>query len=91
VPCLFLGQLATDHGWAGRGIGNALLAHALQRCAVGARLVGGRAVVVNALDEEAALFWIRRGFLASKDDRLVLFRSIPEIAASLQAAGVPLV
>lgn len=91
VPCLLLGQLATDNGWAGRGIGTALLAHALHRCAVGAQLVGGRAVVVNALDDEAALFWTRRGFLASKDDQLVLFRSIPEIAASLQAAGVSLV
>lgn len=88
VPCLLLGQLATDQAWAGKGIGTALLAHALQRCVLGARLIGGRAVVVNALDQDAATFWIRRGFLPSKDEPLVLFRSIPDIAASLQAAGV---
>lgn len=87
VPCLLLGQLATDQGWAGRGIGTALLSHALQRCVVGARLIGGRAVIVHALDDEAAAFWTRRGFLPSKGDPFVLFRSIPDIAASLQAAG----
>ncbi|MDP1749876.1 MAG: GNAT family N-acetyltransferase [Reyranella sp.] len=90
VPCLLLGQLATDRAWIGRGVGTALLAHALQRCVLGARLIGGRAVVVNALDEEAQAFWVRRGFLPSRDDPLVLFRSIPDIAASLAAAGIVL-
>ena len=31
VPCLLLGQLATDVGWAGKGIGTGLVKHALQR------------------------------------------------------------
>jgi len=88
VPCLLLGQLATDVTRAGQGIGVALLSHALQRCVAGARLVGGRAVVVNAIDDEAGHFWVRRGFLPSRDDPLVLFRSIPDIEASLQAAGI---
>jgi len=83
-----LGQLATDEAWAGRGIGTSLLRHALMRSVAGARLIGGRALVVNALDKEAAEFWRRRGFLPSKDDPLVLFRSIPDIAASLDAAGI---
>lgn len=86
VPCLLLGQLATDISWAGRGIGTGLLRHALTRAVAGARLVGGRALVVNALDEEAAAFWRRRGFLPSKDDPLVLFRSMADIAASIGAA-----
>jgi len=88
VPCLLLGQLATDSSYAGQGIGTGLLKHALARCVAGARLIGGRALVVNALDEAAAAFWRRRGFLASKDDPLILFRSIPDIAASLQAAAL---
>ncbi|MGE3289894.1 MAG: GNAT family N-acetyltransferase [Geminicoccaceae bacterium] len=83
VPCLLLGQLAADLGWAGRGIGTALLAHALRRCVAGASLIGGRAVVVNALDQEAARFWRRWGFVASRDDPLVLFRSMQDVAASL--------
>jgi GNAT superfamily N-acetyltransferase len=86
VPCLLLGQLATDIGWAGRGIGTGLLKHALERCVTAAGLVGGRALMVSAVDDEAAAFWRRRGFQPSRDDPLVLFRSLADIAASLLAA-----
>lgn len=86
VPCLLLGQLATDSRWAGQGIASGLLRHALGRCVDAARLVGGRAVLVNAVDAEAAAWWRARGFQPSKDDPLVLFRSIADIAASVAAA-----
>jgi GNAT superfamily N-acetyltransferase len=86
VPGLLLGQLATDLKWVGNGIASGLLKHALQRCAAAASLIGGRALVVNAADLEAADFWRRRGFIASKDDPLVLFRSIPDIIASVREA-----
>jgi len=87
VPCLLLGQLATDQNWIGKGIGTGLLKHALQRCVAAANLVGGRALIVNAVDIEAAGFWARRGFIPSKDDPLVLFRSIADIAASIGASS----
>ena len=87
VPCLLLGQLATDRDWAGQGIGTGLLRHVLTRCVQGARLIGGRALIVNAIDADAASFWQRRGFLESKDNPLVLFRSIADIAASVVVAG----
>jgi GNAT superfamily N-acetyltransferase len=83
VPCLLLAQLAVDQGWSGKGIGTGLVKHALTRCFEAARLIGGRALIVNAVDEEAAAFWRRRGFIPSRDDPLVLFRSIADIAASL--------
>jgi hypothetical protein len=51
-----------------------------------ADLVGGRALIVNAVDAEAADFWTRRGFVPSKDDPLVLFRSIADIATSIRSA-----
>ncbi len=86
VPCLLLAQLATDLGWTGRGIGTGLLKHALERCVQAAALIGGRALVVNAVDAGAAAFWCRRGFIPSKDDPLILFRSIASIAASLALA-----
>jgi len=80
VPCLLLGQLATDTEWAGQGIGTGLMKHALQRCVQAARLIGGRALMVNAVDDEAARFWQRHGFMPSKDDPLVLLRAISDIA-----------
>jgi GNAT superfamily N-acetyltransferase len=83
VPCLLLAQLATDKSWTGKGIGAGLLKHALQRCAETSRLIGGRALLVNAVDDDAAAFWRRWGFQPSIDDPLTLFRSIADIVASL--------
>jgi GNAT superfamily N-acetyltransferase len=88
VPCLLLGQLATDTEWAGRGIGTGLVKHALQRCVEAAALIGGRALMVNAVDEEAAAFWRRRGFITSRDDHLVLFRSLGDVVVSLAEGTV---
>ena len=88
VPCLLLGQLATDQHWAGQGLGTALLAHALRRSVRAAELVGGRALVVKAIDDEAAIFWRRRGFRPSRDDDKLLFRSMADIAEALRQAGV---
>ena len=86
VPCLLLGQLATDTDWAGKGLGTALLAHALRRSLRAAELVGGRALVVRAIDDEAAAFWRRRGFVPSKDDPMVMFRGIADIAAAVRSS-----
>jgi predicted N-acetyltransferase YhbS len=88
VPCLLLGQLATDVAWTEKGIGTGLLKHAMRRCVTAARLIGGRALVVNAVDPDAADFWRRRGFLPSRDDPLVLFRSMADIAASIKQSMV---
>jgi GNAT superfamily N-acetyltransferase len=87
VPCLLLGQLATDVGWAGKGIGTGLVKHALERCVKASDLIGGRSLIVNAVDEEAADFWRRRGFVPSKDDPHLLYRAIADIAASLYQAA----
>lgn len=86
IPCLLLGQLATDRQWAGKGIGTGLLRHALERSVAAAELIGGRALMVNAIDDEAADFWRRQGFLPSRDDPHLLYRSIGDIAASLRIA-----
>lgn len=87
VPCLLLGQLATDLQWAGQGVGTGLLRHALDRCIAASRLIGGRALLVKAVDADAAAFWLRRGFLATKDDEFLFVRSIASLAAARDAAG----
>jgi GNAT superfamily N-acetyltransferase len=42
MPCILLGQLAVDLAYVGRGIGSALLRHALERCVDAAERIGGR-------------------------------------------------
>jgi hypothetical protein len=71
----------------GQSIGTALLAHALTRSVRAAELIGGRALVVKAIDDEAAEYWRRRGFRPSGDDEKVLFRSIADIAEALREAA----
>lgn len=71
----------------GRGIGTGLLKHALAGSVAVARWVGGRALVVQAVDAQAAAFWLRRGFVPSRDDPHLLFRSMADIAASLAAVA----
>ncbi len=87
IPCILLGQLAVDHAYAGKGIGLGLLKHAYMRAVTAAKLVGGRALLVNAIDADALAFWERRGFLQTKDDKYVLFRAIASIAKSIENAS----
>ena len=87
IPCLLLGQLAVDQAYAGQGIGSGLLRHALNRCMKAAELIGGRAVLVNAVDQDAADYWRGRGFTPSRDDAFTLYRSVADIAASIQAGA----
>jgi hypothetical protein len=48
-----------------------------------AKLVGGRALLVNAVDEEAAAFWQRRGFLPTRDNPMVMFRAMADVAKNV--------
>jgi GNAT superfamily N-acetyltransferase len=86
VPCLLLGQLAVDRTVAGQGLGTTLLKHALSRSLAAAKLIGGRAVLVNAIDNEAAIFWQNCGFTPIQDDPLKLFCCMEEIVAMVDAA-----
>ena len=83
VPCILFGQLAVDTAFAGKGVGSALLRHALERCVAAAETIGGRAVIVRAIDGEAGEFWKSSGFMPSSSDSSTLFRSIDDIASWL--------
>ena len=87
VPCILLGQLAVDKDLGGQGVGQGLLKSALVRCTAGAAMIGGRAVIVRAIDAEAERFWQRHGFRASRDDKSTLFRAMTDIAAWLPKHG----
>ena len=79
IPCLLIGQLAVDHRYRGQGIGSALVKDALLRCVAGAEMVGGRAIVVRAIDAEAEAYWQSWGFIPSRDNPSVLMRSMQDV------------
>lgn len=84
APCILLGQFAVDRNVAGRGIGGALLKDALARCVAAAGAIGGRAVIVRAIDRDAEAWWRSCGFVTSKNDPSTLFQSIEIIANWLE-------
>lgn len=43
--------------------------------------------MVSAIDQDAADFWRRRGFIPSKGDPFTLYRAVADIAASLAQAA----
>ena len=61
IPVVLLGRLAVDHREQGQGIGPGLLKDALRRAYEGAEIIGGRAILVHASDEEAASFYRKYG------------------------------
>lgn len=62
IPIVLLARLAVDKREQGQGIGPALLKDALKRAYAGAEIIGGRAVLVHAMDTDAAAFYRKYGF-----------------------------
>jgi GNAT superfamily N-acetyltransferase len=62
IPALLLGRLAVDRRYAGKGIGRALVAHALASAVELNASAACRAVIVSALNERARSWWERLGF-----------------------------
>ncbi len=83
IPALLLGRLAVDQTEQGRGIGAALLRHAMLTAMAASEQHGVRALVVNALDETARDFYRRYGFETSPTNDLDLMILIKDIKATL--------
>ncbi len=74
ISCYLIARLALDRSLHGQRLGSHLLASALSRAAVGARDLGGRYVIVDAIDDAAASFYRHHRFepIPGRPDRLVL-------------------
>lgn len=76
IPVMVLGRLAVDVEWQGRGLGSDLLRDAVLRTMAAAAIGGIRAIMIHAIDERAAAFYARSGFLASPHRPLTYFLPI---------------
>jgi GNAT superfamily N-acetyltransferase len=63
VPCFLLARLAVAQSERGQGLGRFLLLDAFARCLRVAREVAFRAIEVEAIDDQAAAFYAKYGFL----------------------------
>jgi len=83
IPICLVARLAVDRGSQGRGLGAGLLLDALRRAVGAAELVGIRAVVVHALDDEAARFYEHYSFAPLGDEPRTLMVPLVAVRAVL--------
>lgn len=62
IPIVIIGRFAVARSHQGQGIGSGMLRDALRRCLGVSNLIGCAAVLVHAIDEEAARFYQHFGF-----------------------------
>lgn len=82
VPVVRMGRLAIGRPYQGSGWGADLLREALLSAAAAVRLIGGRALLVDAIDEKAEAFYRRFGFLPSPIHPLQLMYGLDVVAVS---------
>lgn len=83
IPSILLARLALGHDLHGHGFGAQLLVDALSRAVSGQEIVGGRYIVADAIDSDAAAFYAHFGFSTSPEDGFRLFLSVKEARANL--------
>lgn len=84
IPAILLAQLALDRQLHGQRLGSQLLVDALTRAVSASDEVGGRYVVIDAIDEDAAHFYEHHDFLRCPSVTPArLLRKVADIAKAL--------
>lgn len=83
VPVILIGRLAVASSYQGMKIGKGLLRDALLRAVHVSQQAGCRAVMVHAIDADAAAFYSAFGFITYRDGERTFFMSMKQIAAAL--------
>ncbi len=83
IPAILLAKLALRSDLHGQGLGAELLVYALTTIVTAARSAGGRLVVVDAVDNNAADFYRAHNFLPSPTDPCRLIMKLSTTARAL--------
>ncbi len=86
VPIILMARFAVDSNDQGKGLGKALFRDALRRSLAGSQVIGGRAFLVHAQDEDARAFYLKFGMEASPTNSLHLFLLFKDIQKSLEGS-----
>ena len=84
IPVILLARLAVDKDEQGGGLGKALLKDALARIAQAADIVGARAVLVHAIDQQARKFYEHFDFEPSPVHELQLMLLMKDLRRALE-------
>lgn len=85
IGTILIARLAVDTAYQGRRLGSRLLAEALRRAVAASDAAAARLVVVDAIDDNAAAFYRRWGFIDTPDNPNRLYRKMSDIRASLRS------
>lgn len=83
IPVMIIGRLAVDQNWQGKRIGKALLRDAILRTLQASEIAGIRAILVEAISEEAKQFYEKCGFTVSPIATMTLMITINDAISSL--------
>ena len=84
VGMVLLARLAVARSEQGKGFGAVLLAEALRRSVMAGEAAAARLIVVDAIDDDAAAFYQRYGFIAVPEHPRRLYRRVKDVRASLE-------
>jgi ribosomal protein S18 acetylase RimI-like enzyme len=76
VPCFRMGRLARDLGSRGQGVGEILMGLAVERCRAAKQSIAAYALLVDAKNAKAKLFYETFGFTACSDSPMSLYLPI---------------
>lgn len=83
IPAFLLAKLAVDNDYKSKGVGSLLLRHALMNALAVSEKVGLQAIVVDAIDENAANFYRHNGLTSFEEQPLKLFIPIKVVETSV--------
>jgi GNAT superfamily N-acetyltransferase len=84
IPTILIARLAVDLRRQRARLGSRLLAEALRLAVAASDTVAARLVVVDAIDDRAASFYRRRGFIDTPENPLRLYRKVADIRRSME-------
>jgi GNAT superfamily N-acetyltransferase len=73
IPAIRLGRLAVDKNYQKKGLGELLLMNAIEKAKFIHQQAGGIGLFVDAIDQQAAQYYLHYGFQAIPDNPLLLF------------------
>ena len=79
LPATLLGRLAVDLSQKGKGYGGRLLVDAMKTALDTSKRVASTALVVDAIDENAANFYLKYGFRQFKNEPMKFYYSMADI------------
>lgn len=89
IPVVLLARLAVDQRFQGMGVGASLLIDALRRARAAAQVIGARAVLVDALDDEARAFYERYDFEPSPTNPYQLLLVMQDLGPLISQPASP--